>query len=242
MTTAIARPVLLLLLTLVACVASATSTPNRWGNFTALYDVVRSGLTVGEITLTLEQPEQGRYRYIALTRPVGLARLFTDSAVEERSEGRFTKQGVQPESYRFDQTGKKKRSVHIHFDWQKGKAQNGSSEHPWSMEINTGIQDRFGHQLTVMRAFAEGREAVELKVADGGSAKTYRFKLLGTERIRTPAGEFDALKVQRATNNDPPNYTLWLAPSAGFLPVRIYRHDKKLEMELKRIKGKPLRG
>ncbi len=212
----------------------------QWSPFKALYAIGRSNLTVGETTLTLDKPAQGHYRYSAITRPVGIARWFTKGHTQEESEGRLTPTGVLPERYLFIRNSSDPRQERIEFDWTRSQARGESDGKSWQHPLQQGLQDGIAYQLEVMRAFACGARQLDLEVADGHSSDHYHFELLGKETVKTPAGRFKALKIIRAKEGEKPNYTFWLAPEAGYLPVRIYRHDKNVAMALKKLKGRPL--
>jgi negative regulator of sigma E activity len=82
-----------------------------------------------------------------------------------------------------------------------------------------------------MLAFAflpRDMKPVELSVADGGGVSSYTFDKVGTERVKTPAGEFETLKIVRRKDgpNDHRSTEIWLAPEQGLIPVRIRVTEK----------------
>lgn len=71
-------------------------------------------------------------------------------------------------------------------------------------------------------AFAPPREAVTVTVADGKGTSSYTYQPAGRERVKTPAGEFDALKlVKKNKDGDSRKTEIWLAADRHYLPVRI---------------------
>ena len=48
----------------------------------------------------------------------------------------------------------------------------------------------------------------------------YQFRFAGRETVKTPAGDFEAIKLERIDNPDKLGL-LWVAPSRDYLPVRI---------------------
>ena len=76
-------------------------------------------------------------------------------------------------------------------------------------------------------AFAPPKGPVTVKVADGKGATSYTYEPAGRERVKTPAGEFDALKlVKRKLNPDDKVTEIWLAVERNYLPVRLLVVDK----------------
>jgi hypothetical protein len=54
----------------------------------------------------------------------------------------------------------------------------------------------------------------------------HTYKPYGRERIATPAGEFDAVKLGRKNEGSGEVAEIWLAADRGYLPVRIVVVEK----------------
>lgn len=77
-------------------------------------------------------------------------------------------------------------------------------------------------------AFAPPRGTVSVRVADGKHVTTYTYKVAGHERVKTPAGEFDGLKlVKQKDKPDAKSTEIWLAADRNYLPVRVLIVDKE---------------
>ena len=64
-------------------------------------------------------------------------------------------------------------------------------------------------------------------VADGRHVTAYAYQVAGRERVKTPAGEFDALKLAKRRDNPQDKVTeIWLAADRNYVPVRILVVDK----------------
>ena len=59
-----------------------------------------------------------------------------------------------------------------------------------------------------------------------GKIKTLTFAKQGKEKIKTPAGTFNTVKIQVVRNSNKRNTTLWLAEELDYMPVKI-RHNEK---------------
>ena len=73
-------------------------------------------------------------------------------------------------------------------------------------------------------------------MVDDDRVKTYRFAVIGRERIETAAGSFETLRVERV--DDPrKSYRYWLAPSRDYVPVKIeHLKDGKVELRMNLLK------
>jgi hypothetical protein len=62
--------------------------------------------------------------------------------------------------------------------------------------------------------------------------KQYRYQAQGEEAIDTPLGTFDTLRIQRRKDDQPADYTLWLAPALDYLPLRIVRRHQDVSYRM----------
>jgi hypothetical protein len=74
--------------------------------------------------------------------------------------------------------------------------------------------------LLALSFVPEGQQPIQFNIADGkGGLSHHEYQVAGRERLKTPAGEFDAVKLLREKENE--RSEIWLATQAGRLPVRI---------------------
>jgi Protein of unknown function (DUF3108) len=76
-------------------------------------------------------------------------------------------------------------------------------------------------------AFAPPRGTVNVRVADGKKVTPYAYAVAGRERVKTPAGEFDGLKLVKQKDSPQAKSTeIWLAADRDYLPVRVLIVEK----------------
>ncbi len=194
----------------------ATPLPQQ---FTAVYAVKTSGMTIGETKRVLSHNGE-YYQFESITRPKGVARLLTSGQVVERSQWNFFHGQPRPEHYTFFNSGSKKnRNVKLDFDWDKNRVINTINGEPWSMPLEHGTQDKLLYQLRIMQDLPTSKTMLRYPVADGGKLKYYDIEIIGKERIRTKLGTFDTIRLRRTKGSR--KTTLWCAEQLGYLPVRI---------------------
>jgi hypothetical protein len=187
--------------------------------FSATYDVKKAGITIGETRRVLSR-ENGQYLFESITRPVGIATFFTDGQVVERSHWQFFQGQPRPLQYTFfNSGGKKKRNIQLDFDWKKNQVINTINNKPWTMPLEHGTSDKLLYQLRIMQDLATATGSLRYPVADGGKLKYYNIKILGKERIRTPLGNFETVRLQHTKGDR--QTTMWCAQELDYLPVRI---------------------
>jgi len=140
----------------------------------------------------------------------------------QRSVGTITAEGLQPE--RFSDRSRSEQAAH--FDAAKGRV-TFSANTP-DAAVGPGAQDRLSVflQLGALLAADPGRfvpgTQVTLTTVSARSADRWTFNIEGPDTLDLPSGPTATLKLQRLPRKDyDQKAELWLAPSLGYLPVRI---------------------
>jgi hypothetical protein len=193
--------------------------------FHSEYLLKKGPFTIGRTERSLTALEEGRYRFESITRPLGIAKLFTDGKVEESSVWILHDGQIRPLEYTYFNSGRKKdRHVELHFDWPHNSVTNTINGDPWTMNIEPGTLDKFIYQLAIMMDLKHGREQLSYQIADGGKLKTYAAVIKGKERVSTPLGEFTTVVVEQSDGKR--STTLWCAEQLHYLPVKIGYTEK----------------
>ncbi len=185
--------------------------------FAATYDVSFRGISAGELHSTLRPEGSGEYVYETRANPRRLARLFVSSRAVERSVMRIDEDGVRPLSW-FSDDGRSERDV-LEFAWNEERVSGTVNGNRVQFPIAPRMQDRLSMQIAVITALLRGEEPGALSMVDE-RLKHYSYTRVGTERIRTSAGEFEAVLYESTRPGSSRLSRFWHAPELGFLPVR----------------------
>jgi hypothetical protein len=83
--------------------------------------------------------------------------------------------------------------------------------------------DKSTYQLALQHDVAAGKKSMSYQVVDDGEVDTYDFRVLGSEKVDTKAGQIDAIKVERV--RDPTQSkritVMWFAKDWDYLLVRL---------------------
>lgn len=196
--------------------------------FYALYSVSHLGIPVANAELSLEAISDQQYLYRSVTTPVGVSSWFFSEKRSEQTLFEFKAGKLKPLNYRYQlEGGSHPREVRVDFDWTRLRATNTAANHSWRMAIPDNAVDKLSVQLALTLALqAQSEPALsqvyEYPVADGGHLKTYRFENHGYASVETPVGHYRALRLVGRQQYPGNRLTeLWLAPSLGYLPIRI---------------------
>ncbi len=236
------RPwIFLLLLCLAPLLAPATAIPREsLPPFSAQYKLMRNGSNIGETHVSLTNQSDQKYVYEVRTTPGGILGWLTNARLRERSSWTLQGDRIRPLEYVYQRDiAGYQRNVRLLFDWRHGTVQNSIEGKTWSMEVPDGTLDKLLVQLALMLDLQAKSQDLEYRIADGGKLKTYRFKVAGRERLVTPFGTFDTLKVERQQESNKRSTVLWCAPALRYLPVRVDQREdgENFSMSIQSLQG-----
>ncbi|MBM3393581.1 MAG: DUF3108 domain-containing protein [Betaproteobacteria bacterium] len=206
-----------LLLLCMTSLAATAAEPPRHVEMT--YSVSWNGLTIGKGTDKFEH--NGReFRITSDTKTEGDAAMLYNFSIHVESKGLITKSGLQPLSYQEDRTKKPRRSAR--FDWSKRQVHLDSGKGSQTLELpRTPIFDKSSFAWSFAFAPPAGKES-SVVLTDGTKLSEYRYAIIGRQKTKTPAGEFDTVHVKKIQENDDKRgFEVWLAVQHHHLPVRI---------------------
>jgi Protein of unknown function (DUF3108) len=168
---------------------------------------------------SLEWTTDGRDYQLRLESSALFITVLTQTSV-----GTLSAEGLLPE--RFADKRLRRSEKATHFRRETGRIVfSGNSN---SAALQRGAQDRLS-VLMQLAAVAAGNPALlmrdtqlAIQVAGTEEADTWIFSVEGTQALELPAGKTEAVRLVRNPRKDfDAKLELWLAPSLGYLPVRI---------------------
>lgn len=199
------------------------------------YQVEWSGISLGEGRISLAVEPDGCYRYTSTTDPIALVR-WTYGSPREVSMFCLNNGGVVAQHFEYINEKREDESFRLDFDWSDAEVKTLKGGVMTVRKLPEQAYDRFvireAVRLWVIRHVAgEAPAQAEFTMVDDDRMKTYRFEIGGKENVQTPAGTFEALRVNRIDDPKRP-FHYWLAPDRDYLPVKL-EHLKKGKVELR---------
>ena len=71
------------------------------------------------------------------------------------------------------------------------------------LKIHNGILNRILFQVAMMRDMLRHHRPLDYRFMDKGRLKTFRFEIEDTEKVDTPLGTFETIKLRRAPTTPP---------------------------------------
>ena len=183
---------------------------------TLTYELKRNGTVHVDISETLEH--DGRtYAITSEGRGRGILALF--GALKRTSRGHITPQGLRPDEFRDQRPGGW--AVSAKFDWDARSVtqeKNGKSE---TLKMPADARDPLSLAYSFAFVPPKGKE-YDVTRADGRGLTPFRFTIVGTEMLATPAGEMQTLHIAKLRDGPEDKATdIWFAAERDFLPVRV---------------------
>ena len=182
---------------------------------TLTYELKRNSLVV-DVSETLEH--DGR-TYVITSEGKGRGILALFGILKRTSRGRITPQGLRPDEFRDERPGGW--TVSAKFDWDARSVtqeKNGKSE---TLKMPATAQDPLSLAYSFAFVPPKGKE-YDVMRADGRGLTPFRFTVVGTEKLATPAGEMQTLHIAKLRDGPEDKSTdIWFAAERDFLPVRV---------------------
>lgn len=213
------RSILLMILGL----ASALTYAFELQPYTATYQFNLNQQITGTATRTLTKLENNMYKY-----------KFSASAAianaNEESEFSFNNQQVQSLNYQnTKQVLFKTKTDKASFDWLNqtliGQRKGESTNYPLT---DKNILDPLNLEVQIRQdllSSANPQLKAEYVLGDAKGVHPLKFTLDGSEKINTPYGELETLKVSRVHQDKERSTQFWLAKSLDYLPVKVVQMD-----------------
>lgn len=224
-------------LTLWLAAAAGALAADPVAPFELRYEVRRNGDLLGEATFRLRALDDARRELETHTRGTqGLAALL-GADIRERSVFRWRDGRPELIAYSYRQKAAwKNRQRTLDVDAAHATIASRDGERNHTLALEAGVMDRHAVVVALAAEVARGDEAaLEFRVADKDEVETHRYRRAGRERVRTPAGRFEAERVERVREKPGRTTTTWLAVELGYLPARILQQEpdgETIEMQL----------
>jgi len=194
--------------------------------FTAEYAWSVKGVTAGQSTLTLSRRDDGRWSYASRSTARGLFKLVAPGEITQTSIFRVENGEVLPDHYHGDDgTASTKRDANITFDWRAHRVTGIYEDVKVDLAIENGVQDDLSIQIALLNALLRERLPAGFRLVDRNLLKEYQYTAEGRVTLDTALGALDAVVFRSRKLGAHSSTVFWCAPSLGYLPVKVERHD-----------------
>jgi hypothetical protein len=178
------------------------------------FELRRNGSAIAVVEERLEHGD-GSYALQETWRGKGLYRLLGKAT--RTSRGHVAAEGLRPVEFTDERTGRD--TARAWFDWEAKTVTMQYKGERRVQPLPPHAQDRLSF-LLALSFVPQGTQPIVFNIADGkGGLSHHEYQVGAQERVSTPAGEFDAVRVWRQKEDE--RAEIWLATQLGGLPVRV---------------------
>jgi hypothetical protein len=195
--------------------------------FQAEYQVLRNGKELGHATLALRPAGDGTWEFSERTAGTkGMASLLGVDIVET-STFRWRDGLPQGLQYSYSQQAAiKSKQRSTDFDWRAHEAHTRDGQRDWTAPLDRTAMDRNLVTLALMASLKNGAGELSFAVVDKDRVAEQRYVAGARESLSLPAGNVDAVRVERRRDDSRRTTTSWFAPQRDWLPVQIEQQEK----------------
>jgi hypothetical protein len=199
---------------LAAAICAAAAAPPAYVEIE--FEFTRNGGALAQITERLERSGE-EYQLTETWKGRGLYVLL--GSARRVSRGSLTSSALRPREFFDERSGRD--TARAWFDWQTHQVTMQYKGERKTEPMFPDTQDRLS--FLVALSLLPGRaQSASFHIVDGKGLSHHKYQVLGRERLTTPAGEFDTVKVARLSEGERQETAeLWLAAELGYLPVRL---------------------
>ena len=185
------------------------------------YQLTRNGSAMAEVVERL-QYSAGNYQLTESWKGKGIYALL--GTARRVSQGSLNGDVLRPREFFDERSGRD--TARAWFDWKANTLTMQYKGDRRTEPLQPNAQDRLSFLLAL--SLLPGKaESITYHIADGKGISHHVYKAIARERIRTPAGDFEALKVARLSDKpDKESAELWLAAALSYIPVRLLIIEK----------------
>ncbi len=191
--------------------------------FKAHYVVKKGPIELGRATHELKYVPGGELVYESSSDSTGLADMLFSDHIRETTRLKQDGANLLPLEYRYDRSGKRKRTMSQQFDWAQGKVISRVDDAVTEYPLPPRTLDPSGYQVSLMLDLAKGERNFSYLISGKNDIRSYDIDNLGDERIDTVLGNLNTVVIQR---KDKRITTMWCAYDLDFLPVKIQHEEK----------------
>jgi hypothetical protein len=184
-----------------------------------VYSVTYGGIPLGEVVKRLTR-EGEVYRSTSVTAASGLGRLLTQDTVNEEGSFKVVGERLLPLSYRQQREGSKDYVRTVSFDWDAGTLTFADGH---QVPLPQETQDSNSIVYAMMLKPLESDTPQVIHLTDGKRLSRYTYRRAGTERLDTPLGPLDTIRIERRKPDNKEVVTIWVAPARHNLPVKLVK-------------------
>ncbi len=204
-----------------AALAPAHAAPVK---ISATYGMIVNNQDVGLVKETFSR-KGNAYQVSSETTAIGFFSILSKGKILLISRGDIGTDGLRPRHFEHHRGDDPNKAIFADFDWNKNKLSLKYDGRRETVDLPAGTQDRLSLMYQFM--FMPRGAALAFPMTNGRALETYRYSLVGEEKVTTPIGTLQTLRYTKLRGKDDEDSTdIWLAKDRQFFPIRVLMRKK----------------
>ncbi len=218
---------------LALCVPAWAAPP---ASIKASYEIFSNGLKIGRVDEVYSR-DKDRYTLTSTTTPLGLLAIFKPQKAFASSKGLITEHGLRPQHYEYQHEGDAGKSVSAELDWSTRQLTLTNSTQLTQQPLPDGTQDRLSAMYQFMFLTLKNAATLDFPMTNGSKLDNYHYAIGDTQKLDTPAGQFDCRYLDSQAKPGEHRTELWLATRHHNLPCKMIITDPQGEQFTQVLSG-----
>jgi hypothetical protein len=209
-------------------------------HFRATFTLNASNVDIGVTRWELTPLSNGRSSFSTQSEAIGIAKLFRNERINERSEWQLVDGRIRPLLYTYSRKGgKRDRETRLNFDWARRVALSERNGKRATVKLSNNTLDKSVYLIGLMMDLAKGMRQMQYTVADHGKTSVYQVAVVGDESVQTVVGDLQTVIVERKQAGKSRLTRIWCAKAYHFLPVKLehIEDDGTVRFTLTQLEG-----
>lgn len=194
------------------------------GSVQASYDIYKGGMKVGQIEEVYKRVKDS-YTLSSTTTPVGLLAMFKPEKVFIDSSGLIGTQGLKPLRFNHRRERDESKESRAEFDWEAKQLTLIHQTQRTVVALLNGTQDRLSAMYQFMFIPLQSAVTLDFPMTNGYKLDSYHYAITSSQKLKTPAGEFNTLYLDSRAKAGENRTEIWLATQHNNLPCKMIITD-----------------
>ncbi len=234
------KSALLAFVWLVLCHAGAASAVAP-ASVSATYDVYKGRIKIGRIEEQFSR-EDNRYTVTSTTRATGWLALFNPGSIVISSTGTVDRTGLRPSLFTDQREHHEDKNRRAELDWNTKQLTLIEHSKRSTAVLPDRTQDRLSAMYQFMFLTLQPGSELGFPMTNGSKLDDYHYRVVKSEPLSTPAGEFDTLYLDNQARAGENRTQIWLSTLNHNLPCKLIvteSNGDELTQILSRFEIKP---
>lgn len=206
------------------------------------FSVENEYMVAGRANLSLEQLDDGTWKYNLKVQPTGMMRIFKRANIEETSLLEITDGALRVKSYHYQQQGVDgENDVYAIINERAGKIEVTTPGGRRTIDFEGRIYDRLLVVLHLANLLHTpyGEEPIDAQILERDGIRQRQVRIFGDEVVQTALGNLPAVRITTGTMERRQTVTWYsdnptVSPDGNYFPVRL-EHRKRGELVFRLI-------